>query len=506
MLVFLLVLIVVLALLGGVHWYVWRRLVRDVTVRGSVARRLGTAAAFVLPLLSLAALVSARAGAPFVLQQAVAWPGFLWLALLLYLTLALVVGEAVRPLLRRVLDRRAAAAEAARTAAVGPAAEAPGATGAGPAAPSGSGGKPVSPAPAGRRGAVPGTAAVPADGNLLTDRPDAPSAGGEASARDASDGPSSAPAGADADGRSPAAADAPGGPGTPGVPAGGTEESPAGATAVSRRLFVSRVVGGAAAAAAVGTVGLGTYGVLRGPRVKRVVVPLAKLPRAAHGYRIAVVSDIHLGPILGRAHTQRIVDSINAAQPDLVAVVGDLVDGTVENLGPAAEPLARLTARHGSFFVTGNHEYFSGADAWVDHVRELGLHPLRNQRVEIAAGFDLAGVDDVAGESEGQGPDFGRALGDRDRARAAVLLAHQPIVIHDAVRHGVDLQLSGHTHGGQLWPGNHIAELANPTVAGLERYGDTQLYVSRGAGAWGPPVRVGAPSDITLVQLASTQT
>ncbi|MGW8362043.1 metallophosphoesterase, partial [Streptomyces wedmorensis] len=274
---------------------------------------------------------------------------------------------------------------------------------------------------------------------------------------------------------------------------------------LSRRLFVSRVVAGSAAAVAVGTVGYGTYGVLRGPKLKRVTVPLAKVPRAAHGYRIAVVSDIHLGPILGRAHTQRIVDTINSAQPDLIAVVGDLVDGTVENLGTAAEPLARLRARHGSFFVTGNHEYFSGADAWVDHVRELGLRPLRNERVEIAAGFDLAGVDDVAGESEGRGPDFVRALGDRDRARASVLLAHQPIVVHDAVRHGVDLQLSGHTHGGQLWPGGFLAELANPTVAGLERYGDTQLYVSRGAGAWGPPVRVGAPSDITIVELASKQ-
>lgn len=295
------------------------------------------------------------------------------------------------------------------------------------------------------------------------------------------------------------------------APAPAPEEGAAGPASsgavsdVSRRLFVSRVVGGAAAAAAVGTVGVGTYGVLRGPRIKRVTVPLAKVPRAAHGYRIAVVSDIHLGPILGRAHTQRIVDTLNSAQPDLIAVVGDLVDGTVENLGSAAEPLARLRARHGSFFVTGNHEYFSGADAWVDHVRELGLRPLRNDRVEIAAGFDLAGVDDVAGESEGQGPDFVRALGDRDRARAAVLLAHQPIVVHDAVRHGVDLQLSGHTHGGQLWPGNFLAELANPTVAGLERYGDTQLYVSRGAGAWGPPVRVGAPSDITIVELASKQ-
>ncbi|MEV6785595.1 metallophosphoesterase, partial [Streptomyces sp. NPDC051098] len=267
---------------------------------------------------------------------------------------------------------------------------------------------------------------------------------------------------------------------------------------------VERVVGGGAAAVALGTVGHGAYGVLRGPRVTRVTVPLAKLPRSAHGLRIAVVSDIHLGPILGRAHTQRIVDTINRTSPDLVAVVGDLVDGSVADLGPAAEPLAQLKARHGSFFVTGNHEYFSGAGEWVDHVRELGLRPLENQRVEIA-GFDLAGVNDVAGESEGDGPDFGKALGDRDRTRASVLLAHQPVVIHDAVEHGVDLQLSGHTHGGQLWPGNHLAELANPTVAGLERYGDTQLYVTRGAGAWGPPVRVGAPSDITVVQLASRQ-
>ncbi|MEU7111419.1 metallophosphoesterase [Streptomyces sp. NPDC046182] len=435
MLVFLLVFVVILGLLATVHRYVWRRLVRDVTARGSVARRLGTVAAFVLPALSIAALVSARAGAPFWFQQVVAWPGYLWLALLLYVTLALVVGEAVRPLLRRALERRAAAQ----------------------ATPAATPAEPLSKAP----DPVPATV------------------------------PPSVPA------QPPAA---------PAAPAdSGEDANVAGATAVSRRLFVSRVVGGAAAAAAVGTVGYGTYGVLRGPRVKRVTVPLAKVPRAVHGYRIAVVSDIHIGPVLGRAHTQRIVDTINSAQPDLVAVVGDLVDGSVENLGAAAEPLAQLRARHGSFFVTGNHEYFSGADAWVDHVRELGLRPLRNARTEIAAGFDLAGVDDIAGESEGQGPDFAAALGDRDRARAAVLLAHQPVVIHDAVRHGVDLQLSGHTHGGQLWPGNYLAELANPTVAGLERYGDTQLYVSRGAGAWGPPVRVGAPSDITIVELASQQ-
>jgi predicted MPP superfamily phosphohydrolase len=138
----------------------------------------------------------------------------------------------------------------------------------------------------------------------------------------------------------------------------------------------------------------------------------------------------------------------------------------------------------------------------VAEVRHLGLRPLENARTELPW-FDLAGVNDVQGESEGHGPDFARALGDRDTTRACVLLAHQPVQIHEAVRHGVDLQLSGHTHGGQLWPGSLLAELANPTVAGLERYGDTQLYVSRGAGAWGPPPRVGAPSDITVIELAA---
>ncbi|MEI7033107.1 metallophosphoesterase [Streptomyces pratensis] len=469
--VFVLVALVVLALLATVHRYVWRRFVGDTTAPGSPLRRAGTVAAFVLPLLSVGAMTSGRMGAPFWLQQVFAWPGFLWLAALLYLTLALLVGEVVRPVLLRVLARRdeaapqaaPAASAAAGGAAAGTLAGAPGAAGprSGEPARSGSGTAP----------AAPETSARTATETVATREPEA-----EAEPEAESMAPPAAEA----------AAPAP------------TDPGP------SRRLFVSRVVGGAAAAAGLATVGYGAYGVLRGPSVRRITVPLAKLPRAAHGFRIAVVSDIHIGPILGRAHTRRIVDTINATSPDLVAVVGDLVDGSVADLGSAAEPLSALRSRHGSFFVTGNHEYFSGAGEWVDHVRELGLHPLENARVEIE-GFDLAGVNDVAGESEGQGPDFARALGDRDRGRAAVLLAHQPVVIHDAVEHGVDLQLSGHTHGGQLWPGNFLAELANPTVAGLERYGDTQLFVSRGAGAWGPPVRVGAPSDVTVVELASRQ-
>ncbi|MEV6017480.1 metallophosphoesterase [Streptomyces sp. NPDC051997] len=417
-----------LALIVGLHRYAYVRLVRDTTSGPGPVRRLGAAVFVAGPLLMVGAVASERAGAPFWLQRTLSWPGFLWMPLGLYLVLALLAGELVRPLLRRALERRAA-----------------------------------------RQGENEGPA--PSEDTVTAE-------------------PAAEPAGETV------AAEA--------VAAEGVADEAAARPEPSRRLFVSRVVGGTAAAVAVGTVGYGTYGVLRGPRVKRVTVPLAKLPRSAHGFRIAVVSDIHLGPVLGRGFAQKVVDTINSTQPDLIAVVGDLVDGSVKNLGPAAAPLAGLRARHGSYFVTGNHEYFSGAAQWVRQVRELGIHPLENARTELA-GFDLAGVNDLQGESEGQGPDFGKALGDRDRTRACVLLAHQPVQIHEAVRHGVDLQLSGHTHGGQLWPGNFVAAAANPTVAGLERYGDTQLYVSRGAGAWGPPTRVGAPSDITVVELASPE-
>lgn len=400
----------VLAVLVTANWYVWRRLFRDTTSGPGWVRRAGAVLIGGGWLLAFGALIAERTGAPFWLQRVLAWPGFLWLALSIYLLLGLLAGEVVRPLLRRWLERRRPAEVPVRQ-----------------------------------------TEPVPV-----------------------------------------------GAPATPGP----DEDGPSLLAAPSRRLFVSRVIGGAVAAGAVGTVGLGTYGVLNGPSVKRVTVPLTKLPRGAHGYRIAVVSDIHLGPVIGRGFAQKVVDTINSTQPDIVAVVGDLVDGSVKDLGPAAAPLRQLKAP--AYFVTGNHEYFSGAEQWVEEVRRLGLLPLENARTELPW-FDLAGVNDIAGESEGQGPDFAKALGDRDPARACVLLAHQPVQIHDAVEYGVDLQLSGHTHGGQLWPGNLIAAGANPTLAGLERYGDTQLYVSRGAGAWGPPTRVGAPSDITVIELASRQ-
>ncbi|MGW9426977.1 metallophosphoesterase [Streptomyces decoyicus] len=430
--IFALIVVPVLGLFVGVHRYLWCRLVRDTTTPGSRLRRTGTAAAFVLPLTTLAALPAERAGAPFPLQQALAWPGYLWLALVLYLTLALLLGEAVRAVaLRALRDRDSEPNE-------GPASAAPSA-------------------------AAPAAAPAPAPS---ADPPRAPS-------------PSSAPTLLP--------------PRTPALPP---------VAVPPRRLFLARAVAAGASLAATAAVGYGTATTLRGPTVKRVTVPLAKLPRAAHGFRIAVVSDIHLGPILGRAHTRRVVEAINRTDPDLVAIVGDLVDGSVNDLAPAAEPLRGLRSRYGAYFVTGNHEYYSGAAPWVDHIRELGIHPLENARTELP-GFDLAGVNDVTGQTEHAGPDYDLALGGRDPSRAVVLMAHQPVTIHDTVRFGVDLQLSGHTHGGQMWPFTYVAAATNPTIAGLERYGDTQLYVTRGAGAWGPPVRLGAPPDVTVVELAS---
>jgi predicted MPP superfamily phosphohydrolase len=477
--VFVLVVLAIFCLLGAAHWYLWRRLVRDVSVRGGAWRRAGTVLAFALPVLTVLNFVLGRSDIPFAVQQVLAWPGFMWVALLLYLMLALLAGEVVRPLLLRFLERRAAAAGVPDGAA---------ADGAGAAA---------------RPGAEDASSGGIADGDAVTGTGtgSAEAAGTEAGGAVACATATGTKAAAGGGGTSPGA-------GPDGGSDGGTDGDGAGKrgrskpAALSRRLFVARTVAAGASVAAAGTVGAGAYGLLNGPTLKRITVPLTKLPRAAHGYRIAVVSDIHIGAVLGRGHTQRIVDTINSAQPDMIAIVGDLVDGDVEDLAPAAEPLRRLRARDGSFFVTGNHEYFGDAGEWVDHVRELGVHPLENDRREMP-GFDLAGVNDVRGEESGDGPDFDKALGDRDTSRASVLLAHQPVQIHDAVDHGVDLQLSGHSHGGQMWPGQYLAALANPTVAGLERYGDTQLYVTRGAGAWGPPVRVGAESDVTIVQLAS---
>jgi predicted MPP superfamily phosphohydrolase len=272
-----------------------------------------------------------------------------------------------------------------------------------------------------------------------------------------------------------------------------------------RRLFLSRMIA-AGVAGASGLIGLGgLVNVARGYVVRRIRVPLAKLPAHASGYRIVQITDVHVGPTIGREFVEGVVRETNALEPDMVVITGDLVDGSVAELRELVAPLRDLRAKDGVYFVTGNHEYYSGADEWIAHIRTLGIRVLRNERVDVRGVFDLAGVDD---SSSGRmlphhGQDVPGALEGRDTSRAVVLLAHQPKAVGDARRGEVDLQLSGHVHGGQLVPFNWLARIDQPYVAGLHRHGGTWIYVSTGTGYWGPPMRVGPGAEITHIELVS---
>ena len=396
--------VVLCGILGLMHLYLWKRLVKDTTTAGRT-RWLLTAGLIGLGVLLAATLIGPRM-IGLTKSAWFAWPGYLWFGLLAYLFLTLLALEPVRLILRGWV-RRGRATPVESTATPEPA-------------------EPVQP------------------------------------------------------------------------------EATAG---LNRRLFLARTSAVAAGVASVGLVGVGAATALGPPDLLRVPVRLRRLDPVFNGYRIAVVSDIHLGPLAGRAHTERIVRMINETEPDLVAVVGDVVDGTVAELGPAAEPFQDLVSRDGTFFVTGNHEYFSeGTFEWLDELERLGLQPLRNEHTVIrrgAAAFDLVGVNDIAGEMKSDGPDFDRALAGVTGAGPTILLAHQPVLVEEAAARGVDLQLSGHTHGGQMWPFHYAVAGAQPSLAGLSTVNDTQLYVTRGAGFWGPPVRIGAPPDITVLTLSN---
>ncbi|KWR88923.1 metallophosphoesterase [Cupriavidus sp. IDO] len=242
-------------------------------------------------------------------------------------------------------------------------------------------------------------------------------------------------------------------------------------------------------------------------RVVDVEVPVSGLPDALHGFTIAQISDIHVGPTIKRPYLDRIVDRVNSLEADAIAITGDLVDGTVRELAAHTAPLGRLRARHGTYFVTGNHEYYSGAEAWIAELRRLGVRVLMNEHVVVERGghaLVLAGVTDYSGgrfhESHRSDPHEALA-GAPASAAAKVLLAHQPRTAAAAAEAGFDLQLSGHTHGGQFWPWNLFVPMQQPYTAGLNRHELLWVYVSRGTGYWGPPKRFGAPSEITRVRL-----
>ncbi|MEO8602254.1 MAG: metallophosphoesterase [bacterium] len=259
---------------------------------------------------------------------------------------------------------------------------------------------------------------------------------------------------------------------------------------------------------ALGAVARGWREMRAGPAITRLDIRLARWPRGLDGFRIVQISDVHIGPILDRRFAAAVTAQVNALAPDLIAVTGDLVDGDARRLAPEVAPFAALRAPHGVWFVTGNHDYYSGADAWVANVRRLGMTPLRNARVAIehnGATFDLAGVEDHHAHlvSPPWRADLAAALAGRDATRPVVLLAHDPLTFKEAARAGVDLQLSGHTHGGQIWPFKYIVRLSTPYVAGHYRVGDSQLFVSRGTGFWGPAMRLFAPAEIVELTIRS---
>ncbi len=247
---------------------------------------------------------------------------------------------------------------------------------------------------------------------------------------------------------------------------------------------------------------------MRVPRVRRTDVEIPGLGPDLDGTRLVVISDTHYGPINRVRWSERLAAAVNALEPDIVAHAGDIADGTAERRKEQAAPLGTVQSRLAKVYVTGNHEYFSEAQGWVDHMESLGWDALHNRHVVVQSGeakLVLAGIDDYIAKGsgeEGHGADITRALAGADPALPVVLLAHQPKQVTIAAGAGVALQISGHTHGGQIWPFHYLVRIDQPALQGLTRHGPaTQLYTTRGSGFWGPPFRVFAPSEISLLTL-----
>ncbi|MBI3564954.1 MAG: metallophosphoesterase [Elusimicrobia bacterium] len=269
---------------------------------------------------------------------------------------------------------------------------------------------------------------------------------------------------------------------------------------------VSRLLPAAAAAVSLVVAALGLGEAVRGPRVVEVEVPVRGLPPALRGLRIAQLSDLHVGATVRRAQVERVVRLTLEAAPDLIAVTGDLADGDPARLARHVAPLSGLTAPLGVFYVPGNHEYYWDAPAWIAKARELGMTPLINENRVVGrdgAKLLVAGVPDEQGALfvPGHAPDHARAAASSEDAHARVLLAHRPDGVPAAAKAGFDLQLSGHTHGGQFFPASLFIGLFHRHSRGLSRHDRLRVYVNPGTGYWGPAQRFAVPAEITVLTL-----
>jgi predicted MPP superfamily phosphohydrolase len=425
-------------LVGWAHVYLYRRLFRD-TSADPRWRRVGRLTLWALALSAIGARLVA-----FVLPRGVVRPiqgvGWFWLALAIYLLLTLAALDLARGIWR--LLRRA------------PAARHP---------------VPVVDAELGSIALSAALAPVPVTvPELTTKAPDSSPSGAPSSAAQASSG----------------------------------------AQGMARRVFLARAAGAGALAVAGGASAFGIFRAYHPPAVTEVPIRLRGLPRELDGFTIVQLSDVHAGVSVQEAWMGELADRCTALRPDLFVITGDLVDGPVSHLGGVVARLQKVQAREGTWFVTGNHDYYAGADAWCTALHKMGIQVLRNRRVSIGGGpgapsFDLIGVDDY-GQTvrvDGTGYDLDRAVEGRDPDRPAVLLAHRPNDFDRAASLGLGLQLSGHTHGGQTFPFTAVARLIWPRCAGLFENGEARMYVSRGVGFVGPPLRAGSPPEIVRITL-----
>ncbi len=275
-----------------------------------------------------------------------------------------------------------------------------------------------------------------------------------------------------------------------------------------RRFFTEKRLAHSLAGAAVLLSLAGIYNAHKTPDVVEIKLPVKNLPRDLEGFSIVQITDIHLGPTLKRPFLEKIVRRVNSLSPDVVVLTGDLVDGFVDELGDDIKPLKNLRSSHGNYFVTGNHEYYFRALDWIGAVSRLDFKVLSNSHDLVRRGEGrilFAGVPDLKAETffPSHRPDPLKAVKDAPAAHVKILLAHQPKAVEQAAEAGFHVQISGHTHGGQLFPWNYIIALNQNYLAGVYVHEGVRLYVSRGAGYWGPPMRFFAPSEITRFVLVA---